>query len=367
MKAFIVDPPAFTPPYDHALAGALAAAGIETSLVTASFSHGPVPEPSGYAVDEFFYRRSSRLTGPARRGARALEHLPDMARFRRFARGADIVHYMWLSVPQIDQYLLGHASPRLMTMHWRLPDPESIIGRTYARLLKSMDHVIIHTQSGRDRLVSAFGVDPDRISVIPMGAFDYLTRLPNARPLPPELSTSRPVILAFGLIRPYKRTELLIEAMHHIPDAELWIVGNPRMNVSDLRQAAERVGDRVRFIDRFVPDDEVPAFFERADIVALPYDHIEQSAVLYTALAFGNPLVLSDVGGFPEIGEAGAAMLFPSGHSDELADALKRLLHDDALRRRLSSRARELAETEYSWLEIGNRTAAVYRHLAATC
>ena len=43
----------------------------------------------------------------------------------------------------------------------------------------------------------------------------------------------------------------------------------------------------------------------RADLVALPYRNIEQSGVLYTALAFGRPLVLSDVGGFPEIAGRG--------------------------------------------------------------
>ena len=44
----------------------------------------------------------------------------------------------------------------------------------------------------------------------------------------------------------------------------------------------------VRFVERFITDPEIPAYFRRADVVVLPYREIEQSGVLYTALAFGN-------------------------------------------------------------------------------
>ena len=69
----------------------------------------------------------------------------------------------------------------------------------------------------------------------------------------------------------------------------------------------------MRFVPRFVADDELPAYFQRADLVVLPYREIDQSGVLFTALAFGKPLLLSDVGGFPEVAATGAARTFPAG------------------------------------------------------
>ena len=86
------------------------------------------------------------------------------------------------------------------------------------------------------------------------------------------------------------------------PDAELWIVGMPRMDIAPLRAAAPPT---VRWVPRFVADDEVAAYFRRADLVVLPYREIDQSGVLFTALAFGAPLVLSAVGGFPEVAADG--------------------------------------------------------------
>ncbi|HEX6229242.1 MAG TPA: glycosyl transferase family 1, partial [Solirubrobacterales bacterium] len=68
----MVDPSAFTPPYDRALAAALARAGAEVDLLTSRFLYGPVPEPDGYRVEERFYRRSA-ARGLDARGRRAFK------------------------------------------------------------------------------------------------------------------------------------------------------------------------------------------------------------------------------------------------------------------------------------------------------
>ena len=93
----------------------------------------------------------------------------------------------------------------------------------------------------------------------------------------------------------------------------------------------------MRFVERFVADAELPALFRRADLVVLPYREIDQSGVLFTALAFGRPLLLSAVGGFPEVAAAGAAELVPPGDPGALHDALRALLADPAARERLAA------------------------------
>jgi glycosyltransferase involved in cell wall biosynthesis len=369
MRVQIVDPAAYTPPYDHALAGAVARAGADVELITCHFPYGPVPQEHGYDVRELFYRRSSRpgIGARRRRLLRAAEHVPDMLRYRGAAEAADLVHYQWLPVPAIDRRLLAPKRPRVYTMHWRLPPAGSRVARTLTRVLAEMDAVVVHSQHGAERLRSDFGVPADRLRVIPHGAFDYLTRQPEEVPLPEELaSTSAPVILAFGLVRPYKGTDVLLEAFRRLEGAELWIVGMPRMPLGELRALAERAPGTVRFVDRFVPDPEIPAFMRRADIVVLPYRNIEQSGVLYTALAFGRPLVLSSVGGFPEIAEHGAARLVPPDDPGELAAVLGELLGDHEAREALSAAAAATAATVYSWDRIGQATVELYRELLGT-
>jgi glycosyltransferase involved in cell wall biosynthesis len=366
MRVQLVDPAAYTPPYDHALAGALTRAGVEVELITCRFPYGPVPQEDGYRVEEAFYRRGSRpgIGARRRRLLRAVEHIPDMRRYRRIAERADLVHYQWLPIPALDRRLLAPKRPRIYTMHWRLPEAGTRIARSLTRLLAEMDAVVVHSEHGAGRLASDFDVTPDRLRVIPHGAFDYLTKQDDEVPLPDELAAVEgPVILAFGLIRPYKGTDVLLEAFRRVEGTELWIVGMPRMPMDELRELAQLAPGRVRFVDRFITDAEVPAFMRRADLVVLPYRNIEQSGVLYTALAFGRPLVLSSVGGFTEVGERGAARLVPPEDPGALAVALGELLDDPAAREALASGAAREAATVSSWDRIAESTVALYREL----
>jgi glycosyltransferase involved in cell wall biosynthesis len=369
MRVQIVDPAAYTPPYDHALAGALARAGAQVELVTCRFPYGPVPRESGYQVIDHFYRHASRpgIGARSRRLLRGVEHVRDMRRYRSVAERADLVHYQWLPLPRLDRRLLAPKRPRIFTMHWRLPEAGTPIAGTLTKLLAEMDAVVVHSEHGARRLEAEFGLPGERMRVIPHGAFDYLTRQEDEVPLADELrEVTGPVILAFGLIRPYKGTDVLLEAFQRVEGAELWVVGMPRMPMEELRELARRAPGTVRFVDRFVTDAEIPAFMRRADLVVLPYRNIEQSGVLYTALAFGRPLVLSSVGGFPEVAERGAARLVPPEDPGELAEALNELLADTGTRQALGDAAAREAATTYSWERIGEQTMALYRELLDT-
>jgi glycosyltransferase involved in cell wall biosynthesis len=366
IRVQLVDPSAFTPPYDRALAAALARQGAEVELLTSRFLYGPVPEPDGYRVKECFYRRSAArgLETPARRAFKLAEHLPDMLRFRHQAT-ADVIHYQWLTLPTLDAALLPPRRPRVMTAHYVLPPQPSRRQLAGARrAFGAMDAVIAHSEHGARRLRDLVGLDPDRIRVIHHGAFDYLTRLPEERPLPSELEGAEgPVILFFGLLRPYKGIDTLLEAFRRLDGAELWIAGNPRMDLAPLHRLAAEAPGRVRFLTRFVEDAEIPALMRRADVVVLPYRDAEHSGVLYAALAFGKPLVLSAVGGFPEVAEQGAVRLVPPEDPVALTAALAELVEDESARAELSKAAATAASGSYSWDEAARQTLALYEDL----
>jgi len=364
----LVDPSAFTPPYDHALAGALARAGVQVELITSRFGYGDVPRAEGYAVEERFYRWAPGAPGSRlRRTAKLAQHAPDMLRWQatRAARRADVVHLQWLTVQPLDVHLPPIArSPRrrpplVLTAHDVLPrEPRPGQLDAQRRLYERVEAVVVHSQHGAARLRDELGIDPARVHVIPHGAF---THFDGAVPLPPELAAvEKPVVLCFGLMRPYKGIDVLLEAWRGVDDAELWIVGLPKMDTAPLRAAAPR---GVRFVERFVADAELPAFFRRADVVVLPYREIDQSGVLYTALGFGKPLLLSAVGGFPEVAERGAAELVPPNDPAALHAGLRHLLAHPDVREQLAAAAREAAATTYSWDAIAAQHRALYETL----
>jgi glycosyltransferase involved in cell wall biosynthesis len=368
MRVQIVDPSAFTPPYDHALSAALARAGADVELITSRFAYGAVAPPDGYVLREDFYRHARGAAGSRVRSLTKLaEHVPDMLRYRTVARGADVVHFQWLDVQWLDRLLLPRR-PLVLTAHDLLPrEPRPGQVGAQRRLYDAVDALVVHSEYGREQLVRELGLDPGKVHVIHHGAFEHLARLPST-PLVSELEqVAGPVVLFFGLLRPYKGVDVLLEAWRDVPagGAELWIVGRPRMDIAPLLASAP---PGVRFVSRYVPDTELASYFRRADVVVLPYsrtDRFDQSGVLATALAFAKPVVLSDVGGFGEVAATGAGVLVQPGDVGSLSAALRRVLGDAGERSRLAEAARAAAAGPYSWDEAARRTLDVYRGLTS--
>ena len=154
---------------------------------------------------------------------------------------------------------------------------------------------------------------------------------------------------------------MLLEAWRGIEDAELWIAGMPRMDISSLLADAP---PNVRFVPRFIGDAELPAYFRRADLVVLPYREIDQSGVLFTALAFAKPLLVSEVGGLGDLAAAGAARTVPAGDAAALHDALSELLGDRLALAKMADRARAAARPAPTHgRRIAARTLALYESL----
>lgn len=387
MRVEIIDPSAYTPPYDHALCSALAAAGTQVELLTSRFPYGPLVPPDGYARREIFYRRShaAAAAGARSRGGLALklaEHVPGMLRCRRIAKGADIAHFQWLPVQQLDAHLLparrrGTGGPRLViTAHDVMPrEPRRGQLRGQQLLYERFDAIVVHSGHGAQRLTTELGVDPQKVHVIAHGAFAHLAA-DHMGPPPFGQEPPGPVVLFFGLIRPYKGLDVLLRAWRSLSAtqrgaAQLWVAGMPRMDLGQAglagietpagRRAAAQEG--IHVAPRFIADADLPAYFARADLVVLPYREIDQSGVLFTALAFGKPLLLSDVGGFPEIAATGAAATVPAGDPHALAGALAQLLGDPAALQRMAAAAHAAADGPYSWMEVAQAHLRLYERL----
>jgi hypothetical protein len=116
VRVVLLDPSAFTLPYDHHLATALARRGLEVELVASRFRFGEPPAADGYSRRELFYPLSSRLfrRSPLRLPLKVAEHAAGLARLRTLPR--DVLHVQWAPLPALDRLLLplegAPSSPR---------------------------------------------------------------------------------------------------------------------------------------------------------------------------------------------------------------------------------------------------------------
>jgi glycosyltransferase involved in cell wall biosynthesis len=349
MHVVIADPPAFTPPYDHELASALARAGARVELVTAPFRFGARPSPDGYVLDDCFYPRSSRIGRNAvRLAVKGLEHPAGMRRL--LSRPADVLHLQWLAAPELDLALLRARTPLIFTAHDLLPRRTARRRRLWRRLFARFDRVVVHSHRGREAL-AAFGVEPAKLRVVPHPVF---------RSDPPRSDDGR-TVLAPGVIRPYKGLEDAVGATLAVEGARLLVAGDPRIPLDDLRRSA---GARAEWRLGYLGAAELERALSEATIAVFPYRaELDQSGALLQALGAGVPAVVYDVGGLGEVVSAfEAGRVVPPADVRALAGALRELLHDPAAleaAREGAARARD----ELTWDSAASAHLALYEEL----
>ncbi len=335
MKVVLADPPAYTPPYDRALATALARAGADVELVTTQFRHGSVAEPDGYRVRDLFYPLSSRLPGSrARLAVKAVEHVVGLARLAMVR--ADVVHLQWADIPQLDAWLLRTRAPLVFTAHDLLPRRTAHRADLWRRLFRRFDRVVVHSESGRQALM-ALGVAGAKLRVIHHPVFRG----------PVERRDDGHTAIALGLIRPYKGLGDSIEAVRRVEGARLLVAGDAREPLDGYRAAA---GPLAEWRLGWMGPSELADVLGRATVALFPYrPEIDQSGALLQALGAGVPAIVYDVGGLAEPVRAfGAGRVVTAGSVDGLTTALHELLGDPAALAAACAGA-ERARDELTW------------------
>jgi glycosyltransferase involved in cell wall biosynthesis len=385
-----VDPNANTPPYDRALAQALAAAGCRVELLTSRFIYEDLPRPDGVALDERFFRLAGsplaeRLALPqhpaARRALKAAEYpldwlltLPRIAR-----RRPDVVHVQWSVQPTLDllfwRALRRLRVPLVYTAHNLVPHHAGAADAArYGRLYRAADGLVVHSERSARALRASWGIPAERITVVPHGplleAHPALDRAAARQRfgLPPDAE----LVLFAGLIEPYKGLADLVDAFGRLaarrPRTRLVVAGKPNEPFTPYGHQLAALGLRNRAILdlRFLPEQLLAAYLCAADVVVLPYRATTSSGLLFAARRFGRPVVATDVGDLGEVVADGqSGLLVPPSNPDLLAAAVERLLADPDLAARLGTAGQRAATGPESWTEAARRTVALYRRLRA--
>ena len=150
------------------------------------------------------------------------------------------------------------------------------------------------------------------------------------------IDPAKRTLLFFGLIRDYKGLDLLIDAMALLGNEyQLVIAGESYGSFEkyEAQIAASPARDRIKAFNRYIGDDEVPAFFSAADLCVLPYRSATQSGITAISTHFGLPVIATPVGGLPQsVGGAGIGRMTEEVSAEALARAIAGFTAEDDAR-----------------------------------
>ncbi|MFN3408110.1 MAG: glycosyltransferase family 4 protein [Limisphaerales bacterium] len=376
-------------PYALGLAGSLLAEGVPFDFIGSDFVDGP--ELHGHPLVRFLNLRGDQNPDAplARKVWRVLAYY-----FRLLGYAAEspapVFHILWNNK-------LEHFDRTLLLLFYRLcgkrivftahnvnvrrrDGNDSWFNRLTLRIqYRLVSHVFVHTERMRRELMEDFGVPAERASVIPFGINSTVPKTPLTtaearRKL--GLDATHKVVLFFGNIAPYKGVEHLVTATAklaaQLPELRLVIAGRPKGEAEywagiEKQIATLSLRDRVVLRIEYVPDADTEIYFKAADVLALPYNHIFQSGVLFLGYNFGLPVVATDVGSLKDdIVEGRTGFVCRPRDPDDLARALAAYFGSE-LYRELPTRRAEVeafATERYSWAKVAAITRKVYGAVA---
>lgn len=206
-------------------------------------------------------------------------------------------------------------------------------------VLKSGDYFIVHSQSDAQDLISIRSDAKYRVSIMPtFNAFRFQNLTKEAARQQLGLNADEKVLLFFGFVREYKGLAYLIAALPLIVRefnlVRLLVVGDFGDNKAQYERLIreEDMEKHVSVYDGYIPDREVEKFFAAADLSILPYISATQSAVAQLSYSFEKPVVVTSVGGLPEVVEDGrTGYIVPPKDAAAIAEAVIRFYQENRL------------------------------------
>lgn len=274
---------------------------------------------------------------------------------------SDVVHHTYY-----DRRFLGSPGrrARVCTVYDMIPErfPEHFPGGNphlaKREFLTRSDRVIAISQTTKDDVVELYGIEPERITVIPLGV--------GARFTPGDAgdvaAQRRPHLLFVGARSGYKNFDVLVRAMACEPlrsqDLSLVVVGSP-FSAAEQEQL-RAAGLQGRVVRRSATEAELADCYRQAAAFVFPSRYEGFGLPVLEAMASGCPAVLARGGSLPEVG-GGAAVYFDPDQPEDLGAAVLRVLAGDGRADRV--RAGLARAAGFSWEQTASRTARLYAGL----
>jgi glycosyltransferase involved in cell wall biosynthesis len=281
------------------------------------------------------------------------------------AKKADVIVFQWWTSSVAHMYLVleilnFRKRPIIIEFHEVVDPLESSILpiRVYSKMMGKLIRsfamrYVVHSNADKALISKSYGLETEKVEVIPHGIYDHHEKLERTVAKSTAEIKEDFVILFFGLLRPYKGLKYLIKAFESLREevidkSRLLIVGETWEDKESKEFVKEsKYSNKITMVDRYVSDEETSLYFSASDVLVIPYTRASQSGVAHIGMAFGLPIIASEIGGLEDsLGKYTGTVFVQPESAEDIAQALIQVFDD---------RGEFEAPEELRWNEVAKR------------
>ena len=253
--------------------------------------------------------------------------------------------------PAFLQLLNKLNKPVVVVFHTVLPNPDARLKSEIKNIVAASKSIIVMTNSSSDILINDYGISKHQIKIIAHGT--HLVQHLSEKFLKNKYGlTDRKVLTTFGLLSSGKSIETTLDALPKIiqqcPEVIFLIIGKTHPEVvknegevyrKSLIAKVKKLGihDHVKFINKYLSLSELLEYLQLTDIYLFTSNDPNQavSGTFVYAMSCGCPIISTPIPHAKEVLTEDTGIIFDFSNSEQLSDAVNRILNDDSLRKRL--------------------------------
>lgn len=283
----------------------------------------------------------------------------------------DIIHVQFFRKAGLEMKLYRHLAKKhgklFYTVHDVLPH-EAVESdkKLYGGFYRVCDGLIVHNEESRRQLVEDYHLPTEKIFTMPMGAYQA-PNLHHHAPGPQDTVN----FLQFGQIRKYKGIDMVIKALALIPAEtrkriRVSVVGKQyeALDKTDYEAMAKDLGvaDCMEFRREHIPDGDIPALFEQADVCLVPYRELYGSASLMMGYSYGKPVICTDLPILREETDGGkTGLMFENENPADLAQRIMAALNwKEEDYQAYEKEITHLVNDRYNWVKSAEKLYRAY-------
>jgi len=375
MKILLIDPINYTPYYNYNFLNSLLEKGLNVYLITSVFTYDNIKIPPQLSDNIIFFYDKIKYKNLLLKVLIYIYLQKDLIKFIKKSK-INIVHYIWFPVKAVDFIILLYLKiflkiPVVYTSHNPVHHEAKFYNFFIDKIIyKYVDRIISLTNFVKSEIIKLDGSLKNKIKVIAHGDYNSLLSVyePNKELKKTILDWKKdgPLLIYHGAIRPYKGVDDLLRLFKQLRDKEkklkLILAGRPfKVHKHEIDGMIKQYNlhDAIYTDLRFVPLVDLLTYVSVSDVGLLTYKSASQSGVVPIYYYFGVPVMVTNVGGLPEMVESGKTGYLICNIND--VDTIHKNLSDILFRKDyFEENIKYLLNNHLNWEALGNLFVELY-------